>query len=81
MTAATRMTQTIEACVDPNTQLSFTLAVFLEIKTIKTASSATARQVRGVGVRGGRCLSRFPGDVGTSPGSGSVGLWRLIRST
>jgi hypothetical protein len=41
MTAAARMTQTIEACVEPNTQLSFTLAVFLEIKTIKTASSAT----------------------------------------
>jgi hypothetical protein len=41
MTAAARMTQTIEACVDPNTQLSFTLAVFLEIKTIRTASSAT----------------------------------------
>ena len=43
MTAAARMTQTIEARVDPNTQLSFTLAVFLEIKTIRTASSATKR--------------------------------------
>jgi hypothetical protein len=42
MTAAARMIQTSDACVDPTAQLNFTLLVFAEMRTIRTASSATS---------------------------------------
>ena len=44
MTAAARMIQTSEACVDPNVQLSLTLPVFAEMSTMSKAISATKRK-------------------------------------
>ncbi len=44
MTAAARMIQTSEACVDPNAQLSLTLPVFAEMRTISNASRAMNRK-------------------------------------